>query len=51
MTKNYRTFSIQGSTAFAKGKKMYYPSASTIDNLKALGVHEIVWSNGDFLRI
>ena len=47
----YLTYDIQGSTAFAKGYKMYYPSNKTIEELKLRGVQQIVWGNGDFLCI
>lgn len=49
--KYYRTYKISGSTAYAKGEKMSYPSNSTITALRSLGVHQIVWGNGGFLCI
>lgn len=47
----YLTYDIQGSTAFAKGYKMSYPSNKTIEELRLRGVHQIIWGNGDFLYI
>lgn len=39
-------------TYFSKGKKMWhYPANSTIERLRANGYREIVWRNGDFIRI
>lgn len=47
--KTFRTYSIQGKTAYAKGEKGNSVANSTIYALLSRGVHEIVWKNGDFI--
>ncbi len=49
--KHFRTFKISGTTAYAKGERMNYPSNSTIEALRARGVRQIVWGNGSFLTL
>lgn len=48
---SYRTYSILGKTAFARGKKLTQPRNSTICELKKRGVIEIVWRDGSFMSI
>lgn len=47
----YKTYQVQGQRAFAKGKKFNMPKATTLEKLQNLGVREIVWKNGDFIRL
>lgn len=52
--KEYNGYEIEGTTAYAKAKKLYlhrYPSNKTIENLKKLGINKIVYQNGDFITL
>lgn len=46
----YLTFDIQGTSAYAKGKKspLYGLSTRTVNKLISLGVQVVIWCNGDF---
>lgn len=50
----FNGYKIENNTAFSKAKKMYpnrYPTNSTIEKLKKMGIKQIVYQNGDFITL